>query len=870
MLKERSRLTRVLALALAASPLTAAEVWRSTYELDGIPDGMEVVRDGPAKMHFTGPTGGRLTVENWDNSNSAFAPDKCGRPLGATLTGDQSFSGLYRFHWSALNTETTQAYEFVGFLGDAAAQTRHVCGTLLRHWKSGDTFFVATDLAFGGAGNTGFGYLAGNSAALGTNPVGQEFQLAIGYDGVTHVLTVGLFDNQGQQVSVNSADLDTDVPGLQSPATPLDEILSINLTHLGWSDYTGNGGDRATVWQIDDLIYHDSSSGAFDQAGNPDPSTGACCRTDGSCLDATYESNCTFDGGQWLGAESTCIAGSCQAPAAGACCAIDGTCSETIESSCAGFWQGPDTSCLQASCIPYDPADEPWDVVYDGVDSAADNVPNFLRWDSAIDDDWNQPGGSTFQLNTPSIGLMSVDRASSESDAGKTGNIWIRDPILSHAQGFTIEVRVKIEPNSDPNAYSITSLDDGGSFGVQLSPDQVKAGDLSPTGPGTTISFDTTDDFHLYRVVKHPGSLGVDVYVDNQTIPLVSGSGNTGNRTGSSPFLLYPRILIGDNSNDTAINAHYVLDLVRYRRGATAPGETPPVLSPRELPPLPLQPVGEETWTVGYDGVGEPGASGWIQGGGSAWTQHSDGIMELNTLSAAANARIDNPVPGWSNRQAVTLEARVQVLPDSQEAGFNLVANDQAGDIALALSPGKVELLLAYMPVGRVAVPMDTTDRFHTYRLTRETDGLYWHLYIDNGAQPAISYQHAGGNLLSFSRIWFGDIAFPIPANGCHVLIDYVRWHEGATAPVPDCANPVFDADGDGDVDIADFGELQSCLTGADDPSDVFDGEACHCFDTDHAGLGDGDVDDIDLALFLQCLSGNGMPADEQCDDEER
>jgi hypothetical protein len=28
---------------------------------------------------------------------------------------------------------------------------------------------------------------------------------------------------------------------------------------LGWSDYTGNGGDRATVWNMNALAYYDTA-----------------------------------------------------------------------------------------------------------------------------------------------------------------------------------------------------------------------------------------------------------------------------------------------------------------------------------------------------------------------------------------------------------------------------------------------------------------------------------------------------------------------------------------------------------------------------------------------------------------------------------
>jgi hypothetical protein len=444
---------------------------------------------------------------------------------------------------------------------------------------------------------------------------------------------------------------------------------------------------------------------------------------------------------------------------------------------------------------------EEWEVVYDGVDSAADNVPNHLRWDSALDDDWDDPP-STFRLNWPSPGFMTVDRVTRTLDHNKTGNIWIRDPILSHAAGFTMEVGVRLLPNSNLNAFSMTYLDNAGSFGVHLSPNQIKAGNLAAGGAGVTVARNTTDAQHIYRIVKLAGSRTIRVYVDDNPTPVITGSGDTNYATGSSPYLEYPRVLIGDNENNTIYNANYVMDFVRYRRGATAPGQTPPVFPPRVLPalPPPAPSGGSELWRTGYDGIGQPLSSGWIQGGGSTFFQQPGGIMELNTLATPGNARVDT-VTGWSNQAGLTLEARIKVFSDSEEGGFNLAAMDSSGDTSLVLSTDKAQLMHFSVPVGAATVMMDTTDDFHIYRLTREASGLYWHLYIDDKPVAAIAHQHAGGTLLSFTRIWFGDIAYPVPANGAHVLIDYIRWHEGANAPPPLIAG---DYDHDNDVDADD------------------------------------------------------------------
>lgn len=69
------------------------------------------------------------------------------------------------------------------------------------------------------------------------------------------------------------------------------------------------------------------------------------------------------------------------------------------------------------------------------------------------------------------------------------------------------------------------------------------------------------------------------------------------------------------------------------------------------------------------------------------------------------------------------------------------------------------------------------------------------------------------------------------------------------------------DFDGDEDVDQADFGHLQKCLTGPEKP--VMDPD---CLDA-RQDSPDADVDQDDLAIFLAChqLSGADVPAPESC-----
>ena len=66
------------------------------------------------------------------------------------------------------------------------------------------------------------------------------------------------------------------------------------------------------------------------------------------------------------------------------------------------------------------------------------------------------------------------------------------------------------------------------------------------------------------------------------------------------------------------------------------------------------------------------------------------------------------------------------------------------------------------------------------------------------------------------------------------------------------------DFDRDGDVDLTDFGRLQTCFTGVGVPPAP---GACSEADLDQ----DHDVDPADLARFLGCMSGRDLAADTTC-----
>jgi hypothetical protein len=74
----------------------------------------------------------------------------------------------------------------------------------------------------------------------------------------------------------------------------------------------------------------------------------------------------------------------------------------------------------------------------------------------------------------------------------------------------------------------------------------------------------------------------------------------------------------------------------------------------------------------------------------------------------------------------------------------------------------------------------------------------------------------------------------------------------------PACNTPPSDADGDGDVDLVDFGIFQGCFNGPNRPWNAGVGQPgdCACLDND----GDLDVDLVDFGVFQGCFNGPNRP----------
>jgi hypothetical protein len=265
---------------------------------------------------------------------------------------------------------------------------------------------------------------------------------------------------------------------------------------------------------------------------------------------------------------------------------------------------------------------------------------------------------------------------------------------------------------------------------------------------------------------------------------------DAGFHVGSVSNIMFPYVLFGDNSNERDSRAHYVLDYFAYRRGAFPPGVALSALPIRTPPPLPMPASMGEEFYSGFDGIFLPTVGGTysVQGSLGGWKQLDGGIVEfINSPATRPGVTIDD-VPSLINKNGYTVEARVKVEADSQDQGFSLTMLDEMGSATLTWSTNRLEAALGLKKAGILAVPMDTTNDFHTYRLVRPANSLYVYVYVDNDPVPVIVDYHLDGStevhgfpVKPFMN--FGYTGHPGVGVDGHVLIDYIRWHDGASAP---------------------------------------------------------------------------------------
>ena len=189
---------------------------------------------------------GRLEITAWDNATDAYTPDKAGRPLVRRKPSSHCLQcgafderREYKFNWSQVNEEETRRpTSSLAFSSTRTANT-----------SSNGTYYGAGPWA-----RTITSELISRLAAL-ASPISVTWRVLRPFSalirrtmitscrsnttGQHHRLSLTLLDRAGLTLRTNSADLDTDVPGLQQFGTLAGAGIIGVEDILGWEDYSG-------------------------------------------------------------------------------------------------------------------------------------------------------------------------------------------------------------------------------------------------------------------------------------------------------------------------------------------------------------------------------------------------------------------------------------------------------------------------------------------------------------------------------------------------------------------------------------------------------------------------------------------------------
>lgn len=174
-----------------------------------------------------------------------------------------------------------------------------------------------------------------------------------------------------------------------------------------------------------------------------------------------------------------------------------------------------------------------------------------------------------------------------------------------------------------------------------------------------------------------------------------------------------------------------------------------------------------------------------------------------------------------------------------------------------------------------------------TWRVERTTGGAGWVMLdldmITEDDRSCVSYPVLAPLMVDGSYMWDLEVTESSASLRCWATglkgdlgepsgVDNLGFHDDGAVKdwafqtrlrlVAPCSDPVFDVDGDFDVDQVDFSAFQLCYTGTNPGNWAYD-DPCKCLDID----GDNHIDQGDYLVFDQCASGPGVPADETCDD---
>jgi hypothetical protein len=145
-------------------------------------------------------------------------------------------------------------------------------------------------------------------------------------------------------------------------------------------------------------------------------------------------------------------------------------------------------------------------------------------------------------------------------------------PGLVNKGDVTIEARIKVMSGSQSRSFSIIHSDHMGTVRLVFSPDKVETA-LGEKNFGyrdigyQAKAMDTTDDFHVYRLVRQARQMYWHLYVDNSPVPAIVDQHVDGSTRGELFIGMGHAHRSGDNENEGRV----LIDYVRWAPSAYAP-----------------------------------------------------------------------------------------------------------------------------------------------------------------------------------------------------------------------------------------------------------------------------------------------------------
>jgi hypothetical protein len=415
---------------------------------------------------------------------------------------------------------------------------------------------------------------------------------------------------------------------------------------------------------------------------------------------------------------------------------------------------------------------------------------------------------------------------------------------MDFSDGATFEIRAKVNVVDGDGGMAIEFSDSSGN--------NIR-GEWSPGGggwfrnglnPGLAAPFLVPDPnvFHTIRFVisnLDPNDTGLSIYLDGDPTPTYTDQ--------VVDTATVNRIWLGDPTG--LFDADWDIDYIRWTdQGAFAPPEPPGLCGDLSHP----YPVGDFTkdcvvdsndlivlvsdwlqdistteldpsmrdsanWAGFYEGDAFPDADGSWAGGADYFNIAfpSLGSLRMDSFNFNWSGFYDLDVPplfDFDDGVSVEFSARMDIYEGGGAAQFQ-VYDVFSREVSFGLRDDGISI----NGIGNYL--MDTTDGFHTYRLTISRGSGQVRLYVpDDSANLTPDLPVLEGTLdetpngILFDLIRFGDQTGP---NDADWRLDYIRWTKEGDFPLPgtpaicgDPANPLPESDQTGDcfVNYDDFG----------------------------------------------------------------